>query len=96
MGLSNKLSNCYQMCLNFIYCNFIQLLCYLPMTTNAIIIFILYLYTYLLLFLLLLLVLLKFIKFIGFVFIVCLLQLYLFINYSYLFNRIKFSFILYM
>ena len=89
MGLSNNFLNWYQMCLNLIYCNFIQLLCYLPMTTNIIIIFILYFYTYLLLFMLFyysyyLLLLLKFIEFIEFIFIVCVYCIYWNCIYSYI------------
>ena len=45
MGLSNNLWNLLQMHFNHIYCKFIQLLWYLPVTTNALILFILYLYT---------------------------------------------------
>ena len=56
MGLRNNLLNLNQMNFNLIYCNFIQLLWYLPITTNALILFILYLYTYLLLFIILVVV----------------------------------------
>ena len=36
------------MCLNFIYCNYNLILCYPALTTNAVIVFIIHLYTHLL------------------------------------------------